>query len=72
MTIDKKQFEFEVSGRILATDVDGNVEVANLTPDTDFVVINGLEIPAADIDSGLIDDLNAAILAIVSDYKSLS
>lgn len=69
MTIEKKQYEFTVRGRITATDTEGELEQVNLATTVDEFNINGVDVALADLIA--MADVETAVLAVIADKDSI-
>ena len=69
MTIEKKQYEFTVRGRITAADTEEAKEQNNLVTTVDEFNINGVDVSLTDLIA--MADVETAVLAVIADKDSI-
>lgn len=72
MPIAKKQFEFAIRGRGIATSTAGVVSQANMTFPIDAITVNGREIKLSDLDSTQRAAIIAAVELLIATYAGIS
>lgn len=72
MALSKKQAEMSMAIRVVAVDVDADLDDTNLDVVVDEVYINGVEVDPDDLDGSLMDDVIDAVKAVYVDTKGIT
>lgn len=72
MTIEKKQYEFTIRGRITAADTEEAMVQSNLVTTVDEFNINGVDVSLTDLDNIAMTDVETAVFEVIVIKDSIS